>query len=125
MEPPRVYQPVRQCLGFVLLQANELAKAQEVRFPPPPLNAATVRPLKNLISTPSAECQHDLTLNSPEKQPGKVGEVQIMECSILLPAFKILQSIFFIVLFWIIFYICLYAAASQLDLSNCVHFRFS
>lgn len=30
MEPPRVYQPTRQCLGYVLLQANQPAEAEKV-----------------------------------------------------------------------------------------------
>ena len=31
MEPPRVYQPIRQCLGYVLLQGNRVEEAVEVR----------------------------------------------------------------------------------------------
>lgn len=31
MEPPRVYQPVRQCLGYVLLRAEKLEDAEKVR----------------------------------------------------------------------------------------------
>ena len=31
MEPPRVYQPVRQCLGYVLLQSGSLQQAEAVR----------------------------------------------------------------------------------------------
>lgn len=30
MEPPRVYQPIRQCLGYVLLEADEVEEAERV-----------------------------------------------------------------------------------------------
>ncbi len=30
MEPPRLYQPVKHCLGYVLLQAGNPQKAAEV-----------------------------------------------------------------------------------------------
>ena len=33
MEPPRVYQPVRQCLGHVLLEDEQYQKAEEVLTP--------------------------------------------------------------------------------------------
>ena len=32
MEPPRMYQPTRQCLGYVLLEQKRFAEAQEVCF---------------------------------------------------------------------------------------------
>lgn len=34
MEPPRVYQPVRQCLGYVLLQDGQLKEAEQVFIDP-------------------------------------------------------------------------------------------
>ena len=33
MEPPRVYQPVRQCLGYVLLEDRQYQEAEEVLTP--------------------------------------------------------------------------------------------
>lgn len=33
MEPPRVYQPVRQCLGYVLLEDRQYQEAEEVLAP--------------------------------------------------------------------------------------------
>lgn len=37
MEPPRVYQPVRQCLGYVLLKSGQLEEAEKV------INASTTQ----------------------------------------------------------------------------------
>ncbi len=33
MEPPRLYQPVKHCLGYVLMQAGNPQKAAEVSSP--------------------------------------------------------------------------------------------
>ena len=35
MEPPRLYQPVKHCLGYVLMQAGNPQKAAEVSSPHP------------------------------------------------------------------------------------------
>ena len=33
MEPPRVYQPIRQCLGYVLLEFDQVEEAEKVVSP--------------------------------------------------------------------------------------------
>ena len=55
MEPPRLYQPVKHCLGYVLMQAGNHQKAAEVR--------SRVYPAKRLVHRPRGCMRSDGSLH--------------------------------------------------------------
>ena len=83
MEPPRLYQPVKHCLGYVLMQAGNPQKAAEVR--------TGVYPAKGLAHCPRGCLRSDGSLH----ECINTGPLWVPGCSVavhLVLALRKLQS---------------------------------